>query len=358
MEQIQQVGLLKELMRQLDERVNADAGVILRNPTSAYTCPELAAREWQQFFQGHPQLIGLTGDLPEPGSFMTVEDFGVPILATRDSDGSFHAFVNACRHRGVRVVNEGRGKAIRFRCPFHNWTYSNKGKLIGIPQEDHFGAVDKSSRGLIELPAFEHSGLLWVHPKPEGNLQIDDLLGALAPEIAHWDFGRMVFVGESVIDMKLNWKLANDTFGETYHFQKLHKNTLGQLFHGDVLAYEKFGRNHRFVFANKAIDDLRELPEEDWQLTHGAGLLYYLFPNIQFNLGRGTVNLIRIYSDGANPGRSITERNQFAWILRYPGPRTWDEMERAYYASPARLAFDPDAARLIARAEQYFVKSV
>ena len=54
----------------------------------------------------------------------------------------------------------------------------------------------------------------------------------------------------------------------------------------------------------------------------------------------------------------ITERNQFAWILRYPGPRTWDEMERAYYASPARLAFDPDPARLIARAEQYFMKSV
>ena len=98
-----QVKILSELLRQLDHNVNVDAGVILRNPTSVYTCPDIASREWGTFFQNHPQLIGLSTDLPDVGSFMTVDDFGIPVLATRDPDGRFRTFLNACRHRGARI---------------------------------------------------------------------------------------------------------------------------------------------------------------------------------------------------------------------------------------------------------------
>ena len=45
-----QVELLKELLKQLDEGVNADAGGLRKNPTSAYTCPDLALLEHQEFF--------------------------------------------------------------------------------------------------------------------------------------------------------------------------------------------------------------------------------------------------------------------------------------------------------------------
>ncbi len=300
-----QVSILKELMRQLDDGKNVDAGIQFRNPTSAYTCKDLAAREWDSFFQNHPQLIGLTGDLPKPGSYFTIDDFGTPVLATRDRDGEFHAFLNACRHRGARVA-EGRGDAKRFHCPFHAWTYSARGDLVAIPQEDQFGPIDKSCHGLIELPAEESNGLLWVHPQPDGRLDLKTQLGPLLDEMSTLGFQDLVYVGESVIRKDLNWKLANDTFGETYHFQKLHKNTLGQIFYGDNLAYEEIGRNHRFVFAAKAIDLLRELPEDEWTLRGHANLLYYLFPNIQFNVGRGSVALIKIYPDPDSPGRSLT----------------------------------------------------
>ena len=129
-----QISILKELMRQLDEKVNVDAGVQYLNPASSYTCKDLAAKEWENFFQNHPQIIGLSGDLPIPDSFLTIEDFVVPVLATRDKNGEFHAFLNGCRHRGVQVASEPRGQANRFMCPFHNWTYSNRGDLINIPR--------------------------------------------------------------------------------------------------------------------------------------------------------------------------------------------------------------------------------
>ncbi len=307
MKQELQVSILKELMRQIDEGKNVDAGVQYRAPVDSYVCPEIAKQEWQQFFQNHTQLIGLSGDLPKPGSYFTVDDFGTPVLATRDKDGTFRAFVNACRHRGVRVTKEERGEAVRFSCPFHAWTYSNQGDLLAIPQEEHFGGIDKSCHGLVALPAEERDGLLWVHPQPDGVIDLDRQLGPFAEEIASGNFGELVRVGESVIDKNLNWKFANDTFGETYHFQKLHRNTLGQLFYGDNLAYEAIGKNHRFVFASKAIDLMRNLPEDEWRLGDGANLLYYLFPNIQFNVGGGgNVSVIKIYPVPGNPSRSIT----------------------------------------------------
>ena len=71
-------------------------------------CPQLAEQEWAERFQNHTQLIGLSGDLPKANSYFTVDDFGVPVLAKRDSQGRFRAYLNACRHRGVRLTTLGR----------------------------------------------------------------------------------------------------------------------------------------------------------------------------------------------------------------------------------------------------------
>lgn len=311
MQHAKQVEILDQLIHMMDTHTNADAGVIRQNPTSGYVCPDLARTEWQAFFKNHAQLVGLSADLPEPGSFMTIDDFGVPVLCTRDREGKFHAFVNMCRHRGSRLVQEKKGKARNFACPFHFWGYNNQGELTSIPEEQHFGEIDKSCHGLIRLPAVEKHSMLWVHPDPAGEIDVSALLGGLEPEIETWDYSQMVFMDETEIAMDLNWKLANDTFGETYHFSRLHKSTLGQIFVGDALAYEEFGRNHRFVFPSRRIEKLREMPREEWSLVQGATLLYYLFPNIQFIMGRGTVSLVKIYPDKENPGRSVTRIHHY-----------------------------------------------
>ncbi len=301
-----QVRILKELFRQLDDDVNVDAGEQLRNPTSVYTSPAIAGREWRQLFRDHPQVIGLSNDLPECGSYVTVDDFGAPVLATRDRGGRLRAFVNACRHRGARVAGPRRGSGGRFTCPFHGWTYSVDGELLGVAREHDFGPIDRACHGLVELPSEERNGLLWVHPDPGGRLEAGGLLGTLDAELGGLALGDMIYQDEATIDMPLNWKLANDTFGETYHFSRLHRSTLGQLFHGDALAYEEFGRHHRFVIASREIDDLREKPEREWRVVDGALVIYYLFPNIQLTVSRLGANVVRIYPDGADPGRSIT----------------------------------------------------
>lgn len=301
-----QVRLLNELLDRVEQKRNHDAGCTVLNPVSAYTSTELAAREWDLFFRSHPQVIGLSGDLPESGSYFALEDFGVPVLATRDADGRFHAFLNACRHRGAQLAAPGRGKATRLVCPFHGWTYRPTGELAGVTEAEQFGPVDRACMGLVALPAVERHGFLWVHPQPDGAIDVPALLGELDEELASWSVAGHVFSGQRRLDKRMNWKLANDTFGETYHFKRLHRETLGQLSHGDVIAYETFGRNHRAVFPSKSIHRLRDKPEARWRIGGAATVLYYLFPNIEITVSDRQVTLFRMYPDPDDPGRSVT----------------------------------------------------
>src|SRR4051812_38225686 len=68
--------------------------------------------EKQKLFLERPQLIALSADLPNPGDFYTTDIAGLPILLTRNKQGQVQAFLNACRHRGIKLA-EGCGHTQR-----------------------------------------------------------------------------------------------------------------------------------------------------------------------------------------------------------------------------------------------------
>jgi phenylpropionate dioxygenase-like ring-hydroxylating dioxygenase large terminal subunit len=145
-----------------------------------------------------------------------------------------------------------------------------------------------------------------VHPDPEGDIDADALLGDLAPEFHSWNFGRLAYTSCDTYDMSLNWKLAMGTFGETYHFPTLHRDSLAQAFHGNVQAYDTFGRNHRMLLCLRNIDTLRGTPEERWYIVNGGLPVYYLFPNVQLNVGEPRLTMVRTYPDPSKAGHSIS----------------------------------------------------
>lgn len=306
MEQQEQIRVIKGLMSHLDNGTNVDAGGQVRNPVSSYTSAEIASQEWSQFFQDYAHLLGLSGDLPEAGSFFTSTDLGKPILCTRDKEGRFRAFLNVCRHRGTIVESDTRGKKNIFSCPFHAWSYSSSGDLVSVPKEEHFGPVDKSCHGLVELPAEERYGLLWVHPNPEGTIDLDSMLGDLGPELENWKLEEHEYLRDTTYDHAMNWKLAIDTFGETYHFNVLHKDTLASDFYGNAQMYDTYQRNHRMMLCLRNIDTLRDASEDDWHVLSAALPVYYIFPNVQLIISGGGPTLVRIYPEGLNPNQSFS----------------------------------------------------
>lgn len=325
----EQVRLIKELLARLDSGTNVDAGGLRKNPVEVYTDPQIAALEQEKFFATRPQLVGLSGDLPEPGSFITTEDLGLPVIATRAADGSFHAFINSCRHRGAVLIEEPRGTARRLVCPFHSWTYDPEGVLVGLPKKDHFGDVDNECLNLIELPALEWNGLLYIHPDPDGVIDPTDIFpDDFAAELGEWNLGELTYLDSDSYDVACNWKLAMDTFGETYHFSSLHKDTLYGVFHGNVQCYDKFGINHRMILTKRAIDEMRHLPESEWDIAVAGLPVYWLFPNVQLMPHERGLYLVRAIPDPKNPGNHVS---RITFYLR-PGvsvDQYFDDIEEA-----------------------------
>lgn len=316
-----QVEVLEELLAQIREGRNADAGAVRACPASTWTCPERLALERRELFDSQPQLVGLSGDLAGPGSFLTTGDLGFPVLVVRGADGQVRAFVNACRHRGAIVETARRGDRALFSCPFHAWSYDTHGALKAVPMADQFGPLQTARLGLAPLPAAEHCGMIFVHPQADGVIDAPALLEGLEDDFTAFGFADYSFALEDRLDLELNWKLVTDTFGETYHFKRLHKDTLAQTFEGDVLSYRTWRRNHRMVLGKQAIREMAGRPKGGWRVTDGGFPVYFLFPNVVINVSEGAIAVVRSLPHATDPGRCTVQ------ISYYRSHRAPEDME-------------------------------
>jgi phenylpropionate dioxygenase-like ring-hydroxylating dioxygenase large terminal subunit len=233
---------------------------------------------------------------------MTHDYSGVPILLSRDPDGKLGAFLNVCRHRGARVANGSGSGDKDFRCPYHGWCYGLDGALIARPDEPSFAAAARETHGLRPLPVVEKYGMIWVSPDPEVRFDVDEMLGGLAGDLAAYGLDAYHHYETRVLHRKMNWKLGVDTFGETYHLQHLHPNTVDTLFHSNRCTFDAFGPNHRMLAARKTFDALRQVPEHEWDVFDNTVVICVLFPNTVFTFQRDHVETWHFF-----PGDKVDE---------------------------------------------------
>ena len=136
-----QNGSMNAIARRLLEHVAAGTTAMAETPCEVdarrYIDPERHALEQERLFHRYPQVVALSVDLAGLGAWIAQRVAELPVLVVRRSSGKLAAFVNACRHRGARLV-EGRGEAQRFTCPYHGWSYDGDGQLVGVPCPEAF----------------------------------------------------------------------------------------------------------------------------------------------------------------------------------------------------------------------------
>ncbi len=300
-----QVKLLRQFFEHHQARTVPMAEHLYRNPASNYTDPARGAAERDLLFRRGALIVGLTADLPAVGEYFTTDAAGVPLLVVRGEDGAVRAFVNACRHRGGRVA-EDRGHCGRtFNCPYHAWCYDIHGRLVGQPlAQQAFDELDREATGLIALPAAEGFGLVLVRPGGGAPIDVETELYGLGAEVADFHLADYRLFRELSGTWDMNWKLALDTFLETYHIFSLHRTSIAPDFLSAPFLYESFGPHSRLVPFRRSVLELVGVHEDDWNLRAHASVAYRFLPNVILNLPMtGHAELWEFFPDGDSPHR-------------------------------------------------------
>lgn len=319
---------LLEMARSLVKHGEADTmelvDEVVSVPASDYTDEDRFELEKEKIFKRLPLMVAPSCELPEPGCFKAMEIAGVPVLVTRQKDGTAQAFLNSCTHRGNPVA-QGSGKTSKFVCGYHGWTFKNNGDLLGIASAQDFGEVDKAAFCLKKFPTLERAGLIWATLDPESTLDIATYLCGYDDLLKHFGFDDWVLFEQRTLPGP-NWKTAYDGYLDFYHLPVLHKDTFGADFFNRA-NYFAWGPHQRLSAPSKFIQktgsdeqiDLSEMDEQDWPLEALTQGVWTIFPHISiasFYGGGGRGAMISQLFPGTKVGESFT--TQFYVMEKQP----------------------------------------
>lgn len=271
--------IIRQILDFVDQGTTHMLPEVTENPVTKYTDPEQLQQEIDVLFRNFPIAVAHTSELAEPGDFVTHDDTGVPLLVTRTGDGTVKAFLNVCRHRGARLEDQPCGNAQRFTCPYHAWNYDLDGSLRGMPQPVGFESIDRSERGLAELPAFERFGLIWVVPSPqEHEVDIDAWLAPMQEQLTGLDLGNHVIFRKWALHKNMSWRLALEGFHESYHFCSAHRDTACSNYLDNQSLFSNYEPHVRHSVPLPRVLELRDQPEDEWDYRPNFMTQNYLFP--------------------------------------------------------------------------------
>jgi len=115
------------------ERRRWPAEGLTRVPYWVYSDRDVYEEEQARIFRGPTwSFLCLEAELPNPNTYRRSGLGAMPVVVTRDRDGTLHAFENRCAHRGSLLVLNECGEARDIVCVYHNWSYDRCGNLTGV----------------------------------------------------------------------------------------------------------------------------------------------------------------------------------------------------------------------------------
>ena len=218
--------VLQEARRSLEEEGKLLAKVYNEPGIFEIEAKKIFAKTW--IFLAHET------EIPWPGDYVLRRIINDSFIVTRDEDGEIHVLFNMCKHRGMQLCRSDAGNSSHFRCPYHGYTYSNTGKLQGVPfEKEAYGpdGLDKDEYSMTAAPKMEiYEGMIFASLNPDVP-PLEEYIGDMG---WYLDFylkkspaGLEVIGAPQRWVMPADWKLAAENFiGDGYHTQSTHMSTI------------------------------------------------------------------------------------------------------------------------------------
>jgi salicylate 5-hydroxylase large subunit len=206
-----------------------------RIPFRVYTDGELHTRELENFFyENHWCYVGLEVEIPNPGDFKRTVIGERSVVMARSEDGSVNVVENVCAHRGMQFCRERHGNRKEFVCPYHQWSYTLKGDLQGVPFRRGVKQDGKVNGGMPADFKTEEHGLNKLRVATRGGVafatfdhameSFEDFVGETI--LGYFDRmfnGRKLkILGYNRQRIPGNWKLMQENIKDPYHPGLLH----------------------------------------------------------------------------------------------------------------------------------------
>jgi len=311
-------------------------------PGRYYTSPEIYAEEQERIFTERWVCAGRAAEIPEAGDYVLRRIAGESVIVVRGRDGALRAFYNVCRHRGTRLCEEPQGRfSETIQCPYHAWTYTIDGQLIGSPHMNEVPGFDKGDYPLHTVPLETWEGFTFVNlaREPQAFAQA---FASLAGRFSRFNLPTLKSARRIEYDVAANWKLVFQNYSECLHCPVIHPG-LAKLtpytsgandlfdgpFLGGYMVMTKEGGS--LTLSGRACGaPVGVLPTEDQHRVY----FYSLFPNLLLSLHPDYVMFHTLWPEG--PGRT---RITCEWLFhpdsfRQPGfdpddaVQFWDETNR------------------------------
>lgn len=208
--------------------INEATGQVSRR---IFSDPAIYEREVEHIFNRCWLFLGHETELPQPGDYVTRPMGDDHVIVVRGEDGILRAFLNSCMHRGTQLCRADAGKAKRFTCPYHAWTYDTKGTLLRTSFDHYYKREEFSQLNLVPVTQLEtYAGLIfatWDSDAPPLQTYLGDITWYLDILFQRSPAGMAVLGPPQRWVVETNWKVPALNFGtDTQHAIRAHYGPL------------------------------------------------------------------------------------------------------------------------------------
>ena len=198
-------------------------------PGEYYTSPAILVEENERIFARSWQCVGRSSALRGSGDYFLKTVGGESLIILRDRSGGLRAFFNVCRHRGTRLCEAASGHfSETIQCPYHAWTYTTDGRLIGAPQMQEVEGFDKRDFPLHAAAVAEWEGFVFVNVA-EDPVPFEQQFAPMMGRLTRFGLGALSAGHAVSYEVNANWKLVFQNYSECLHCPMIHPELTAKL---------------------------------------------------------------------------------------------------------------------------------